>query len=502
MKLTKLFYLLFSIAILSSCSKDDGKISFTLLQVNDVYEIAAIQNDQYGGMARVETIRQELLAKDENTMLVIAGDFLNPSLVGTMKYEGKKISGKQMIEVMNAMDFEVAAIGNHEFDLKEHEIQERMNESNFPWISANVFSTKGDSISPFVQNLNGKDVPVQGSFIREISDEDGTTIKIGFMSVCIPSNPKDFVHYTDMFEAIQKEYNRIKDKADVVFGLTHVKVEQDEKIATMLPNIPLIMGGHEHTKKDRKVGDVIIRKADANAKSAYIHTINFDKANKTTSVSSQLKMVDTTVANNPTVKKIVDKWQKIMNDEISNVVDNPTEVIYHAEIPLEARDTPIRSEQTNLGIMIAESMVFSYDNKVDCGITNGGGIRIDDVLEGDINSVDIFRVLPYGGSVLKVELTGSLLTEILDFGEKSAGTGAYLQRSEAITYENGKWKIDNKSISGTKKYTISITDFLLKGLDIPFLTPENKGIISIYQPKEDELAYDVRKGVIEYMKQL
>jgi 2',3'-cyclic-nucleotide 2'-phosphodiesterase (5'-nucleotidase family) len=502
MKLTKLLYLLFAIAIFVSCSKDDGKISFTLLQVNDVYEIAAIQNHQFGGMARVETIRQDLLAKDKNTMLVIAGDFLNPSLVGTMKYEGKRISGRQMIEVMNAMDFEVAAIGNHEFDVKVNELQERMDESDFPWISANVFGKKGDSIFPFAQNIDGKNRPVKGSHIKEIIDADGTKIKIGFISVCIPSNPKDFVHYTDMFEAIQKEYETLKDQVDVVFGLTHVKVGQDEEIARLLPNIPLIMGGHEHTKKDRTIGDVIIRKADANAKSAYIHTINFDKASKTTSVSSQLQMIDTTVAYNPAVKTIVNKWQKIMDEEISNVVENPYEIIYTTEVPLEARDTPIRSVQTNLGVMIAESMKFSYDNKVDCGITNGGGIRIDDVLEGDINSVDIFRVLPYGGAVLKVEMKGSLLKEILDFGEASAGTGAYLQRSEGITLDNGTWKIDNKKIVPTKKYTVAITDFLLKGLDIPFLTPENKGIISIYQPKEDELAYDIRKGVIEYMKKL
>ena len=147
-------------------------------------------------------------------------------------------------------------------------------------------------------------------------------------------------------KSIQKEYESLKDQVDVVFGLTHVKVEQDEEIARLLPNIPLIMGGHEHTKKDRTVGNVIIRKADANAKSAYIHTINFDKASKTTSVSSRLQMIDTTVTSNPAVKTIVDKWQKIMNEEISNVVENPYEIIYTTEVPLEARDTPIRSVQT------------------------------------------------------------------------------------------------------------------------------------------------------------
>lgn len=501
MKLTKLLYLLLFSFLIVSCAKDDGKISFTVLQVNDVYEIAAIQNDQFGGMARVETVRQELLAKDPNTMLVIAGDFLNPSLVGTMKYDDKKISGRQMVEVMNAMDFEVAAFGNHEFDVKEHELQERMDESEFPWISANVFHVKEKDTLAFHQEINGVQQDIKGSYIKEITDEDGTKIKIGFISVCIPSNPKNFVHYTDMYESIQEEYNRIKDEVDIVLGLTHVKVSQDEEIAKLLPNIPLIMGGHEHTQKDRKVGDVIIRKADANAKSAYIHTIEFDKSNKTSVVSSVLKVIDTTVAYNPEVKAVVDKWQDIMNKEISQVVENPYEVIYTTDVPLDGRDTPIRSTQTNLGEIVTKSMAFSYDNKVDCSIVNGGSIRIDDELMGDINSVDIFRVLPYGGSVLKVQMKGSLLYETLKFGENASGSGAYLQRDN-VEYENNVWKVNGQKINPNKTYTVAISDFLLKGFDIPFLTPENKGIVSIYTPKEAEMGYDIRKGVIAYMKTL
>ena len=504
MKRTKLIFLSLFSLLLFSCSQDDGKISFTILQVNDVYEIDAIQNNQFGGMARVETIRQELLAKDKNTMFMIAGDFLNPSLVGTMKYEGKKISGRQMVEVMNAMDMDLAAFGNHEFDVKESELQERLNESNFPWISANVFHVRQeqkDTVA-FHQKRDGVKSEVKGSFIKEITDEDGTSIKVGFISVCIPSNPKSHVYYTDMFEEIQEEYNSIKDQVDVVLGLTHVKISEDMKIAGLLPDIPLIMGGHEHTRKDEKVGNVIIKKADANAKSAFIHTISFDKASQVTSVDSQFKLIDNTIAFDSRVEKIVKKWDSIMKKEITKVIDNPDEVIYHAEEPLEGRDTPIRSEQTNLGIMIAESMSFSYNDEVDCSFTNGGGIRIDDVLEGEVRSIDIFRVLPYGGSVYKVKMKGSLLIEVLNFGENASGTGAYLQREKRITQENGTWMISGKKIQANKTYTVATIDFLLRGLDIPFLTPDNKGIVSIDQPKEEEMAYDVRKGVIEYMKKL
>ena len=501
MKQYKLIILFLFTILFVSCSSDDGKISFTILQLNDVYEIASIQGGQYGGMARVETVHQELLAKNKNTLLVMAGDFLNPSLIGTMKHEGVRVRGKQMIEVMNAMSFDVVAFGNHEFDIPKKDLQKRINESNFPWISSNVFDKTPDSIKRFYQELNGIKTPIKGSFVKEISDEDGTKIKIGFISVCIPSNPKDYVFYKDMYTSIHKEYESIKNKVDIVIGLTHVKIEHDRKIAKLLPNIPLIMGGHEHTNKNEMIGNVLITKADANAKTAYIHSINYDKKNKNTIISSQLKSINTSITDNLKVKLVVDKWIDIMEAQISKIVEKPYDIIYKTKIPLDGRDTPIRSIQTNLGQLITTSMAFSYDNKVDCALVNGGSIRIDDQLVGNINSIDIFRVLPFGGSILKVKMKGSLLKKVLDYGKQSSGTGAYLQRNN-IQIDNQNFKVNNKEIISSKIYTVAVSDYLMKGLDIPFLNSDHQGVVSVYQPIKSDLSIDIRKAMITYLKSI
>ena len=501
MKQYKLIILFLFTILFVSCSSDDGKISFTILQLNDVYEISSIQGGKYGGMARVETVHQELVAKNKNTLLVMAGDFLNPSLLGTMKHEGVRVRGKQMIEVMNAMSFDLVAFGNHEFDIPKKDLQKRMDESNFPWISSNVFNKTADSIKQFYQELSGVKRLIKGSFIKEIFDEDGTKIKVGFISVCIPSNPKDYVLYKDMFSAIVKEYESIKNKVDIVIGLTHVKIEHDREIAKLLPNIPLIMGGHEHTNKNEMIGNVRITKADANAKTAYIHSINYDKKNKNTIISSQLKSIDTSITDNLKVKLVVDKWSQVMEDQISKIVENPYEIIYTSKVPLDARDAPIRSKQTNLGNMIARSMAYSYDNKVDCSIVNGGSIRIDDQLIGDINSIDIFRVLPYGGSVLKVKMKGSLLNKVLEYGNNAAGSGAYLQLS-SIEMNDTLFSINNSIINPSKIYTIAISDYLMKGFDIPFLTHNHLDVISVYHPVPTDISYDIRKSMILYLRSL
>ena len=500
MKITKL--LLIAVILLSACAKkDDHKIDFTFLQLNDVYEIAPIQGGEFGGMERVETVHKELLEENPNTMLFLAGDFLNPSLIGTIKVDGERVRGKQMVEVMNAMNFDLVAFGNHEFDVSEKDLKKRLNESNFPWISANVkLKTKEASI-PFYKERNGKKESVGETFIKEFSDEDGTKIKIGFISVCIPSNPKEFVEYGNMFVKARASYAALKDSVDIVFGLTHVKIANDKRIAKLIPDLPLIMGGHEHTNSLDTIGKVIISKADANAKTVYVHRISYDKNTKKTIVKSELKEINTSIKSDEKVAKIVSKWQTILTSKIKDVIKKPSNVIFVAKTPLDGRDTPIRSTQTNLGQIITKSMSFAYDDKVDCALVNGGSIRIDDQLIGNITAVDIFRVLPYGGDILNVELKGRLLKRVLDYGVFAKGTGAYLHRYNAEKVE-GIWMIKNKELDINKTYKVAFSDYLLKGFDIPFLSKDNKEVFSINKPKETDLSHDIRKAVVSYLKSL
>lgn len=487
------------IAILTSCAKDDGTISFTFLQVNDVYEIAPIQGGAYGGMARLETLHQQLLAENENTYLLMAGDFLNPSLLGTIKYEGERIRGRQMVEVMNAMNFELAVFGNHEFDLSQKDLQKRLNESNFNWIGSNVALNLDGNIEPFYKKSKEVKQPLSKTHTITVRDTDGTDIKIGFLTVCIPSNPKSYVSYSDVLKEAEMSYESLRNEVDIVFGLTHVSIQEDKQIAGMLPAIPLIMGGHEHNHMKHKVGNVIITKADANAKTAYIHRISYNKKTKEIQIDSQLKEINQTLNEDKKVGQIVTRWQDILYTKIKEIVANPEEVIYSTKEPLDGRDTYIRSQQTNLGEMVTKGMAFAYDDKVDAAMVNGGSIRIDDQLMGNITSTDIFRVLPFGGGIYKIKIRGDLLEEVLDFGDQAKGKGPYLQRFN-MEKKQEHWYVGNKRLMSEKVYTIAVSDYLMKGFDIPVLTEEAKGVISVYKPKTDESAYDIRRAVIEYLK--
>ncbi len=502
MRIQKAWLFLFILFNIYACKQEDQKIKFTFLQLNDVYEIAALSGGEIGGMDRVETLHQQLIQENPNTFLFMAGDFLNPSLLGNIKYEGERVKGKQMIEVMNTMSFDLVAFGNHEFDLNENLLQERINSSNFQWIATNLKHKVNEEELPFYKVDKSAKTAIPKTVVFELLDDDGTQIKIGFFSATINSNPKDYVVYTDFYEDAKHAFANLTDKTDIVFGLTHLKISQDKMIAQMLPEVPLIMGGHEHNNMLIPVGNSKISKADANARTVYVHRFEYDKVTQELTMNHELVSIDHKIPSNKKVAQIIDKWQKVLNKKIEEYSPNAYDIIFVAKEPLNGLDDAVRSKQTNLGSIITKAMAFAYDNEVDGAILNGGSLRLDDYLEGNITGVDIFRVMPFGGSVLKVKIKGQLLHKVLQYGRLKAGDGAYLQRYNFdYKKETKQWLIDGSPIVEQKTYTIAISDYLLKGYDIPFLNYENKGIIDVYHPKEEELSSDIRRVVIHYLKQ-
>lgn len=475
-------------------------ISFKLIQLNDVYEISPTGGGKYGGMARVAHIRDSIKAKFPNTYMVMAGDFLNPSLIGTMKYNGKSIKGKQMIEVMNAMEFDLVTFGNHEFDLKEEELLDRLKESEFAWTSANVEHVTPEGNKPFYYNKDGVMTPIPTRYIIEVPIHDNETLSVGFFSVTINSTPQEYVYYKNYYEAAHEAYDSLLHEADVIIGLTHVSLGMDKDLAESMENVPLIMGGHEHYNMLVPTKNGTIAKADANAKTIYIHTVQYNLDTKQTNIHSALLPVNDKVTSQPKTQKVVAKWETILEKELNEFIDNPTEIIYYAEEALDGTDDSNRSKQTNLGELITKAMMAAYNNEPDAAMVNGGSIRIDDELEGNISSTDIFRVLPFGGSIVKVEMKGSLLEQALNFAETKSDTGAYLQRYN-LERKEGQWYVAGKPLDVNKTYKIAMTDFLLTGYDIPFLTKESEGLISVYEPTNDEVAADLRTAIISYLKE-
>lgn len=504
----KIFFAL-SITILfavQNCTpKKVSDVNFTILQINDVYEIAPLENGKTAGLARVASIKKQLLQENPNTILVIAGDFFSPSLTGTLKDEqGNKIKGKHMIETLNAAGLDYATFGNHEFDIDSASVHLRLNESNFQWTSANTFLNDKGKIQPFATNKNGKIQSIPEYIIREF-EQNGQKIKLGMIGVTLPFNKQSFVHYTDVNESARKIYDKIKDSVDLVVAITHLEVEDDKIFAKEIPEIKLLIGGHDHNNMIETVGNTKIAKADANAKTVYIHRFSVNPETKVVKLTSELKKVDESVRIDPKTDEVVQKWAGIATKSMTEMNFNPSEVLTTLETSLDGRESSIRYKQCNLGNLLVESMLSGFP-KADFALLNSGSVRVDDELHGQLTQYDILRTLPFGGSIGEAKIKGELLEKILDIGlEKNIGIGGYLQTGDIFKKENGKWMFKGKILDPKKEYSVIISDFLASGHEknLEFLEKELKGkfkVLPEFKIENTTVKNDLRHLIIAHFK--
>ena len=493
---------------LTSAVKDDGQIEFTFLQINDVYEISPQEGGNAGGMARVAMLFQQLKKENPNTFFVMAGDFLNPSLYSTIKdKKGIPVKGRQMVETMNVAGVDLAIFGNHEFDLSEKALQACINISEFDWIASNTLRVQVDStypfkptstaqnIHPFFKEKNGEKEYIPETYQWKIQDTDGTELTIGLFTATIASNKKaKYVAYQDFTDEVVKSYLELNCSSDFILGLTHLSIREDMQVASLLPNVPLIMGGHEHKQMEVNVGNVKITKADANANTAWIHRFQYDKNTGTHSFTSDLIPIDTTLANEPATQKVVDHWEEVLHDKIKEVYPDPEKVIYYPKQPLDA--ATVRRQQTNLGNLLCQAIQAKSPVATEASIINSGAVRFDDYLEDALAAIDVFKILPFPGNIGTTLMKGNTLLSILKVGlVEKVGSGSYLQvHNLAYDEKTNTGTINGKPIDPNKSYSIGMNDYLLKGM-IGEGKPLPKG-------QEIHIGADLRVAIINYLDSL
>jgi 2',3'-cyclic-nucleotide 2'-phosphodiesterase (5'-nucleotidase family) len=482
----------------------DGKVEWIFLQMNDVYEIGTLENGKSGGLARVSTVKQNLLKENPNVFTVMAGDFLSPSVIGTLKHEGSGIKGRQMVETMNALGVNLVCFGNHEFDLDYVDLQKRMDESKFEWLSSNAFKTEGEGIVAF-----GKTGEADGNpEYKVLTINDGKaneSVKVGIWGVVLDANKKDYVQYSDPLERSKSLITDVLPKgADVFIGLTHVTVDMDKQIAAENPSVSLIMGGHEHSNQIYKIGQTTVAKADANAKTVYVHRCSYNLKTKKTTVTSELVKIDESLAEEPNVAAVVKKWNDIADKSFKANGFNANETVVELTEILDGREASMRLQQNNLGSAIAKGISAAAKKSVDCSFFNSGSVRIDDQVTGKVTQKDIIRIMPFGGKIVEFDIRGSELRKVLLAGLLSKGRGGYLQWDKISYNDASKLLTINGSIlEEGRTYHCATNDFLLTGKEnnLDFFTSANPNISNIQMPTDaNDVKSDIRKAFIQYLK--
>lgn len=451
--------LLLSFALMLCACDTPQKTSITLLQLNDVYEITPLSGGKIGGLARIATVLKKLRATNPHSYGVLAGDLLSPSALGTSLLDGEPLAGKQMIALFNHIKWDYATFGNHEFDIGKEALLKRLAESETTFFSSNVFDS--ETGKPLAKS--------QETVIFEIEE-----IKVGLIGITLTELHPDFVKITEPLQAAKQAIQQLKQQqVDFIVLVTHQSLEDDIHFAEKLTDVDLIIGGHEHENMYLFRGKelVPISKADANAKSVFVHQMSIDKENGTKQIDSQLIFLDENIPLDPETDKQVQHWQKQAFDLFRQQGFEPEKILCYINEPLDGQEASIRSKRTLLTDLIANAYLNAYPD-ADASLYNSGSIRIDDILQpGAITEYDVIKILPFSDELRLVQIPGSVLQKALNAGLNMQGQGGFLHYAN-IRFNDGQWLVKDKPLDLKANYKIVIAGFLVeKGdLGLEFLT--------------------------------
>ncbi|HSI89291.1 MAG TPA: 5'-nucleotidase C-terminal domain-containing protein, partial [Pyrinomonadaceae bacterium] len=446
-------FLTLAAAVLSftAAAQPEGQARITILHLNDSYQFTPVDGGQRGGLARVMTLRKEALRENPNTLMTLGGDTLSPSV------ETRTYRGKQMIDAWNTVGLDYSVLGNHEFDLKTDELLDRMKESKFKWLGANVIDTKTGKIF-------GDLPPFE---IREIGG-----VKVGLIGLLLPetrdtSSIEDHLQLADFCKTAQEHIPKMRASgANTIVGITHMFMWQDKELAKCAPGIDLILGGHEHTLLQSSSNGTPIFKMWADAREVGKFDLFIDKkSGKVVSMDWQIIPVTSDIKDDPDFAPVIAKYKDLL-DQLEVRVGATA-------VPLDALSHSVRTKETDIGNFIADA--YREAVGADIGFVNGGSIRADlSYNPGPLTKRDVLSMLPFNNPIIKIELTGKTLMEVLEHSVARSAEdnepGRFPQISGMkFTFDAGRLpgqrileaSVNGKRVMDEAIYTVATSDFLV-----------------------------------------
>lgn len=408
--------------------------TFTILHTNDMH--SRVTEGKYAGMglAKLKTLVDEYEAANPGVILMDAGDAVHGQTFATLE------EGASVIEVMNAVGYDVMTAGNHDFNYGYERLLELDDMADFSILGANVLNSMGKSILTEYQvfTVNGITVGVFGLCTPE------TTYKTH------PDNVAGLT-FEDPVVTAARMVAELEGTVDVIVALAHLGVDDAStdtsiRVAENVEGIDVIIDGHSHTtlSEGMMVGNTLIASAGSYDKNLGVVTVTVD-GDSVTAVASLITKDDAEdTVENPGIAAMIEEieaaHEEILSEEVGRV---PFE--------LNGERAFVRTGETNLGNLITNAML--EETGADCALTNGGGIRAS-IDPGYITKGEIITVLPFGNYIITKDVTGATVKEALEHG-----TAAYPDAEGMFPHVAGMtFKIDVSRPAGDR-----IVDLMIGG---------------------------------------
>lgn len=312
-------------------------------------------------------------------LLVDAGDRWTGNVYNDAAAEPRK----PVIDMMNALGYDVATFGNHEFDPGQAFLNVRTQQAAFEVVCANLVSDTLSFLQPEPYALVDFD-GLKIAFVGCVTNYDRNNHPAG-KDECFAG-----LRFTDAVETTAEWGRRLRPECDVLVALTHMGTERDRQLAEAAPEFDVVIGGHSHDETDERVGDVLL-----------------------TQTGKYLKNVGAVVLRM--------RGGEIVSKEYRNVPLAGYEP--HPDFRAMADrcyDEPALKEpvaelggtfaKPGLANLFAEAVRAGA--KADVGMYHLGGVRLDS-LAGTVSVADLYNLDPFRSEVLLLTMTPEQLERVV-----------------------------------------------------------------------------------------
>ena len=406
--------------------------SLTIMHTNDTHGyLAEVDKDDSDGynkdeanIAKRATAVNEIRNEASNSLLLDAGDVFSGALYFT------KNKGDASVEFMNMLGYDAMTLGNHEFDYGPELLRGFIDQTQFPLVNANLDFSSESHLSDIANTTVGEegqdtlDGQIFPEVILDVNGEKVGLIGLDTESLNELSSPEDNIVINNAFDAAEDAVAELEDNGvNKIIAITHLGWNNDLELAEAVEGIDIIVGGHSHTVPDEY--PTVVTDTENNTPTVVVQAgehgeqlgqldIVFDNNGIVTGQEGNLLNVSEYTEDTTVAVKLAD-YSKELTDYMETVVGK-------TDVELDGLRDNVRSKETNLGNLIADSMLDKA-SKI-CGatlaITNGGGIR-DSINQGDITLDEVLTVMPFGNTLTALELTGEQIITALENGVSNVG---------------------------------------------------------------------------------
>ena len=211
----------------------------TILHFNDTHShIDPERSGEYMGMggvieqaAYIDSVRTADGRK--NVLLLHAGDFSQ----GTSYFT--ELQGNMEIDVLNALKYDVVALGNHEFDNGSVELARRLKSLKADVVCAN-YDFKGTPLEKYVRPY---------AIVKRAGKKIGVIGLLTDISRVVERKLIGGLEYQEPAPVVKElaKYLRDEKGCDLVICLSHLGYTEDKALASQIDDVDVIVGGHSHT---------------------------------------------------------------------------------------------------------------------------------------------------------------------------------------------------------------------------------------------------------------